>query len=254
MKERKTTRCANGWRLLLVQSISCAILILTVLILRLVGGGIFRQLGEYFEEAMRQNALAAAIHALWGEEVTYSSSTTPAEAVTTVPPAATTATTTTATVETTAVPTVSTAATAAPAAPAAATAAAWPVAGATVTSGYGDRTDPFTGKPAFHSGIDLAAPEGTPVAALWAGEVIGADSVGAGSLGKYVTVTCENGLEIRCAHMSALSVQVGDRVAAGDRLGAVGHTGRATGPHLHLEIRQNGELRDPAPWLPSGYV
>lgn len=71
MEKKRDPRWGDGWRLLLVQSVSCAVLILAVLILRLAGGGIFSRLKEYFEEAMRQNTLAAAIHALWEDETAY---------------------------------------------------------------------------------------------------------------------------------------------------------------------------------------
>ena len=223
MEKRKDARAGNGWRLLLVQSVSCGILILAVLILRLVGGGIFQQLKEYFEEAMRQNTLAAALHALWEEETVPSEPTGTDLAVT-------------------------------GATEAAASLTAAPVAGGSVTSGFGERIDPISGEPAFHSGVDLAAPEGTPVAALWSGRVTAVDAQGSGSLGKNLTVECDNGLEFRCCHLSELWVTVGEAVAAGDGLGAVGHTGRATGSHLHLEIRQNGDLLDPVPLLAAGYV
>lgn len=81
----------GGFGLLAVQSISCAAVVLAVLILRLVGGNLFTQLGAYFKEAMHQNALTAAIHALWEEDIAYSTSTatttatTGAETTTTVP-------------------------------------------------------------------------------------------------------------------------------------------------------------------------
>lgn len=82
----------GGFGLLAVQSISCAVVVLAVLILRLVGGNLFTQLGAYFKEAMQQNALTAAIHALWEEDVTYSTTVTTTTTTTTTVPE-TTATT-----------------------------------------------------------------------------------------------------------------------------------------------------------------
>jgi len=99
----------------------------------------------------------------------------------------------------------------------------------------------------FHSGVDLAALEGTSVFAPFPGEVI---HVGpAGGCGNHVTVRHRPGLETLYCHLSAVDVKPGDRVLAGDRLGAVGSTGNSTGPHLHLEVHVNGRAVDPSPWL-----
>lgn len=246
MDEKQTPtrarRVGGGLGLLAVQSISCAVVLLAVLILRLVGGGVFAQLGAYFEEAMQQNTLTAAIRALWEEDVAYST------AATTTTTASTTTTTTTTTAETT------TGETTATAALTAVNPTTAPLSGAVVTSSFGPREDPFSGEAAFHSGIDLAAAEGTAIVAMWAGEVTAVDNVGTGSLGKYVTLRHADGVEVCCAHCSEVFVAVGDTVAAGQAVAAVGQTGRATGPHLHLEIRQNGVLCDPAAVLPGAYV
>lgn len=216
----QTPRAATGFGLLAVQSISCAVVILAVLLLRLVGGGVFQELRTYFEDAMRQNTLAAAIHALWDEEV-----------YTTAPETTTTAVTTTAT----AAETTSTSATA-------------PVSGAVVTSPFGDRADPFGDGQEFHRGVDLAAPVGTPIAAMWAGEVTEADTEGAGTLGRYLRLR-HGEIEVLYAHCDTIMVAVGDAVTAGDTIATVGSTGRTTGAHLHLEITQNGTAVDPAPFL-----
>ena len=99
----------------------------------------------------------------------------------------------------------------------------------------------------FHSGIDLAAPEGTPVYAPFAGEVI---HVGpAGGCGIHVTLRHRQGLETLYCHLSSASVHPGDRLLAGDGVGRVGSTGNSTGPHLHLEVHVNGRAVDPSPWL-----
>lgn len=112
-----------------------------------------------------------------------------------------------------------------------------------ISSGYGFRCDPFTGEPQFHNGLDIAAPEGQPFAALAAGRVVQAGENG--GLGLSVTVQHADGSQAVYGHLSALRVQAGDTVAAGQALGEIGHSGRATGPHLHLEIRRDGRSLDP---------
>ncbi len=100
-----------------------------------------------------------------------------------------------------------------------------------------------------HAGEDWAAPTGTPIYAAADGEIT---SIGEnGAYGNLVTVRHDDGTETRYAHMSAFGegLAVGDRVGAGTVLGAVGSTGRSTGPHLHFEVRQNGEPVPPNAWL-----
>lgn len=116
------------------------------------------------------------------------------------------------------------------------------------TSGYGVRTDPIHGTTVNHRGFDLAAPTGTEVAAAARGTVIHAGP--AGTYGNLVTLRHDNGFETRYAHLSTVGVQVGDVVEAGQDVGKVGSTGHSTGPHLHFEVRRDGEAIDPAPLLP----
>jgi murein DD-endopeptidase MepM/ murein hydrolase activator NlpD len=122
-----------------------------------------------------------------------------------------------------------------------------PVAGRP-TSGYGLRADPVNGGTVNHAGFDLAAVTGTTVGAAARGTVVHAGP--AGSYGNLVTVRHDDGFESRYAHLSAVDVQIGDVVAAGQHIGKVGSTGHSTGPHLHFEIRQDGHPIDPAPLLP----
>lgn len=103
-----------------------------------------------------------------------------------------------------------------------------------------------------HTGLDFPAPTGTAVAATAPGRVTYAGDTG-GSYGRMVKVRHSAGLETWYAHLSAVSVQRGQIIGAGDTLGAVGSTGNTTGPHLHLEVRVNGQHRDPAPYL-SGSI
>lgn len=115
------------------------------------------------------------------------------------------------------------------------------------SSGFGRRANPMGNGTDFHPGLDIAARTGTPVVAAAAGEVIHAGP--AGTYGNMIAVRLADGTETRYAHLSAVDVKVGDRVRAGAALGAVGSTGRATGPHLHFEVRQAGKAVDPRPFL-----
>jgi murein DD-endopeptidase MepM/ murein hydrolase activator NlpD len=122
-----------------------------------------------------------------------------------------------------------------------------PVAGRP-SSGYGLRTDPIHGGSVNHPGFDLAAASGTEVAAAARGTVVHAGP--AGTYGNLVTLRHDNGFETRYAHLSEVAVHVGDVVEAGADLGKVGTTGYSTGPHLHFEVRHDGQPIDPAPLLP----
>jgi murein DD-endopeptidase MepM/ murein hydrolase activator NlpD len=119
-----------------------------------------------------------------------------------------------------------------------------------ISSGYGYRIDPFLSRRALHSGMDFVAGTGTEVRATGPGEVVSAGW--SGGYGKLVEVRHSNGVTTRYGHLSRILVSAGDRVAAGDRIGLVGSTGRSTGPHLHYETRRNGEAVNPAPYLAAG--
>lgn len=112
-----------------------------------------------------------------------------------------------------------------------------------VSSGYGWRSDPTQGEWGFHQGVDLACAEGTPVLAAMDGVVSMADR--STSYGNYVRLLHEDGTETLYAHLQYLYVRPGEVVKAGQPLGCAGQTGRATGPHLHFELFQNGKRQDP---------
>lgn len=116
-----------------------------------------------------------------------------------------------------------------------------------LTSPFGWREDPNTGAEGFHTGLDLAADEGTAFAAFADGTVgvVGESAV----LGKYLTVLHAEGFETLYAHCSKISVAAGQSVARGDALGAVGATGNATGAHLHFELLRGAKYLDPAPYV-----
>ncbi|TVO63652.1 M23 family metallopeptidase [Denitromonas ohlonensis] len=115
------------------------------------------------------------------------------------------------------------------------------------SSVFGNRYDPFTGRRAFHSGQDFAAPSGTPIRASAGGKVIEAGYHR--EYGNKVEIDHGNGLVTRYAHASKLYVKEGDVVTPGQKIATVGSTGRSTGPHLHFEILENGEFVDPVHYL-----
>ena len=118
---------------------------------------------------------------------------------------------------------------------------------ARMSSGFGYRIHPVTGKSQFHKGMDFAAPIGTPIYATGNG-VVTFSGWGTG-YGRYVEVDHGNGTVTRYAHTSANYVNVGDTVYANQQIAAVGNTGRSTGAHLHYEVRQNGQAVNPQTYL-----
>ncbi|PSB23135.1 peptidase M23 [filamentous cyanobacterium CCP2] len=126
-----------------------------------------------------------------------------------------------------------------------------PVAGAPVTSEYGWRIHPIYGDERFHTGIDLGAASGTPVQAADGGTVVFADISGSmtSGYGQLVIIDHGNGRETWYAHLNNMNVQEGQQVAPGDVLGSVGSSGGSTGPHLHFEVRENGEPVDPRQYI-----
>ena len=118
-----------------------------------------------------------------------------------------------------------------------------------VTSEFGNRRDPFTGERKGHSGMDLAVPTGTSVRAALPGTVT-VSTYNQGGYGYYVMIDHGNGLSTLYGHNSQLLARVGQTVEAGDVIALSGSTGRSTGPHLHFEVRINGERTNPRSYLP----
>jgi murein DD-endopeptidase MepM/ murein hydrolase activator NlpD len=127
-----------------------------------------------------------------------------------------------------------------------ATPSIWPVRGG-ITAGFGQRMDPFTGEGAFHTGIDIAAPVGTPIRAAADGILFhaGPDS----SYGNEALIDHGYGLTTKYGHLSSLKVVVGEEVSRGQIIGTVGMTGRTTGPHLHYEVLVGGTPVNPMNYL-----
>lgn len=120
-----------------------------------------------------------------------------------------------------------------------------------VTSEFGNRVDPITGKRKGHGGMDLAVPTGTPIRAALPGTVV-VSKYNAGGYGYYVMIDHGNGLATLYGHCSKLLAKVGQNVQAGEIIALSGSTGRSTGPHLHFEARVNGERTNPRAYLPKG--
>lgn len=122
-----------------------------------------------------------------------------------------------------------------------------PVEGGWYSSNYGWRIDPFSGQRAFHEGIDFMAEQGTPVRVAAAGVVVYSDFHP--QYGNMIEVDHGNDLITRYAHASRRFVKVGDVVLRGARIAEVGRTGRATGTHLHFEVRKQGAPQNPTQFL-----
>ena len=130
------------------------------------------------------------------------------------------------------------------------------VAGAVITQPFGCTTltlepsDPFCPGRHVHTGVDLAAPYGSPVRAATAGTAhLGYDATGAGL---FVAVTFGGRVRVLYCHLFTTAVSQGEPVAPGQIIGTVGSSGRATGPHLHFEVEVDGRAVDPGEWLASG--
>ncbi|WP_169730437.1 LysM peptidoglycan-binding domain-containing M23 family metallopeptidase [Salinispira pacifica] len=122
-----------------------------------------------------------------------------------------------------------------------------PLPGSYISSGYGLRTSPFTGRNQFHFGIDLVAPMGTSVVSAMEGRVldVGEDRV----YGKYISIEHPSGYQTMYAHLGNIFVGIGDTLKAGDTIASVGNSGLSTGAHLHFEIMYLGKNRDPQEYI-----
>jgi murein DD-endopeptidase MepM/ murein hydrolase activator NlpD len=125
-----------------------------------------------------------------------------------------------------------------------------PAPGQDITSRFGNRPDPFFGGLAMHAGIDFRAPTGTEIRSTGSGKVVKAAF--SGGYGNMVEIDHGLGLTTRFGHMSRILVGEGDMVEPGQIIGLSGSTGRSTGPHLHYEVRRNGDPVDPMRFLNAG--
>jgi murein DD-endopeptidase MepM/ murein hydrolase activator NlpD len=125
-----------------------------------------------------------------------------------------------------------------------------PTASFDKSSGFGARVDPFTGRYAFHPGIDFAGPWGSVVHATAPGVVVFAGN--RGGYGNMVEIDHGYGIHTRYGHLSMISVRVGSRIAKGATLGRVGSTGRSTGPHVHYEVWYDDVVKNPNNFIEAG--
>lgn len=121
------------------------------------------------------------------------------------------------------------------------------VSGTRISSHYGYRIHPITGRRQFHDGLDIAAPYGNSVYAYTDGRVV--EAGWNGGYGYCVLIDHGNGLRTRYAHLSKINVRVGQRVQTEERIGAIGSTGNSTGPHLHFEVIRNGRTENPLNYI-----
>ena len=118
-----------------------------------------------------------------------------------------------------------------------------------ITSEYGNRTNPVSGEYLMHSGVDIAASQGTEIRAAYSGIVseVGSNSVG----GNHISLVHKDGSETLYCHCSKIIAEKGDVIRAGETIALVGSTGRSTGPHLHFEITVDGKTENPLLYLPN---
>lgn len=124
----------------------------------------------------------------------------------------------------------------------------WPTISKVLTSNFGYRTDPFTGKATFHAGIDIAGDNGSAVFAAGAGTVVSADNSG-GARGRYIIIEHPNGLQTWYMHLNKIQVSVGDTIDKGEQIALLGSTGRSTGPHLHFQVVKQDKPVNPLPYI-----
>ncbi len=210
-------RTPSRFSLLTVQSIVCGVILLLALLLRLIGGTQWDRLRTALRQQMFKNVVTEWLEEkdegdIAGEAASELMPPSDASFVSITVPQ----------------PLVS------------------PLENGTVTSGFGYRQDPLRGGTGFHSGLDVAAPLGTELHAVYAGTVTTAAYHK--SYGYYVVVY-SNELEVMYAHCSELLCKEGDTVLVGTRLAKVGSTGDSTGSHVHIELRRDGVCYDPSPLL-----
>jgi len=126
----------------------------------------------------------------------------------------------------------------------------FPLKDGILTSDFGERASPFTGKKSYHPGIDLAAPAGSPVMACASGKI---KSISYSNMyGNHIIISHTDGRESLYGHLSKVYVSLNESIKSGTIIGAVGSTGMSTGPHLHFEIREHGIPKNPVKYIEKG--
>lgn len=247
----------GGFAVLLTQSVVCVLLLGAALAVRAVGGDLAGNVRRQLCEAMGDNRVVEWIFGMWpdGSEEPSGELSEPgdAERKSVSPPTVSEPEATAELPFTSDLPHVSAVYKMAAVEPAEQTAAVrrqlplppcLPLAGGVMTSAYGEREHPISGEDSFHTGWDIAAPEGTPLAAMYDATVTETGS--GGSYGNYVEMKVSDRLSFLYAHCTQVLVSEGDRVGAGETVARVGSTGVSTGNHLHLEVLVDGEPCDPS--------
>lgn len=217
-----------GW-LVAMQSAACAVLIVAALLLRAAGGESYTLLRDRFYESLARNDLLATLAMLWDGDPADMVESDVQEYNENAPLASRAASDGT---------------------PLGATAACLrvscepcaPLAAGTLTSGYGYRQG--ANGEEFHYGVDIAAPHGTPIAALLYGQVV---TVGEErTLGRYIVLDHGDGVQVLYAHCSEIIASQGAVVRGGETVALVGSTGDSTGDHVHIQVTDNGVIYDPS--------
>lgn len=247
--EKEKSPSSGGWSVLAVQSIACVVILLLVLLARVAGGSAYEQLREGYFDGMMSNDLLAALTRLWDGDPLEALSSDPLQEEGESRTAATTTTTTT----TATAAGVSDTGGRLPPEGALAVAvranqpAYLPLSSGRLTSDYGYRENPTGEGEQFHRGVDIAAPAGTPVAAMFYGSVT---AVGENeSLGRYIRLA-HGGMEVLYAHCMQIVASEGMTVRGGETVALVGATGDATGNHVHIQVSVGGVVYDPCGVVP----
>lgn len=243
----------DGWMLLLVQSVACVLVVGVALLFKLIGGDTFQQLRDQFAAALRDNSVVSTVMGwLEGDPAAPASPSGSTGETTPTDSDPSGAGSTDPSVLAAGGRFVEASGTSVKDAPAGASfapitavqAAGLPLTEGEISSLFGYRTDPITGELSFHTGLDIAAPEGASIAAVYGGTVslVNVD----GGYGNYLVVQHDDRVSTLYAHCSAILVEEGQQVSAGDTIALVGSTGYSTGNHLHIEILIDKVAYDPA--------
>ena len=263
-ERRKGT--AGGMQLLAVQSVACVVVVLIAM--RLIGGSAFDQLRQNFNQAMMDNSMINTLAAWFGPltgggdtsspesgggDASEPSSDVPSQEDASIPSGAVSVSDSSLGTGGQDLPVTEKKAFYAPEGATFAELkinlpAALPLDAGTVTSYFGYRENPTKGGESFHQGLDIGAPEGSPISAMYYGRV--SETGESASYGNYVKLDHGNGIEVLYAHCSEVLVEQGVFVRAGETVAKVGSTGDSNGFHLHTEVRVNGLCYDPAFIIP----
>ena len=207
-----------------VQSIACCVAVLLVLLLRVAGGESYGAVRRQFLQMLARNEWATAVAQFWQDRPLEQTENIVVEDVKASNfTAEGTAQLTGFSGVVSAVP---------------------PLTSGTLTSIYGERIHPISGQEEFHNGVDIAAPQGAKLVAMYDGEVteVGEND----NIGRYVRMRHGGDIEVLYGHCESVLVRTGDRIKAGDTVASVGSTGVSTGNHVHLSVKVDGEACDPA--------